>query len=128
MTFKVCEDILYQKRLEFRRLEGRQSLAVVYLLEQRGGRRKQSVEYSSLRIVDGFEIGYAAIMIDLQIGHVTARASHLGELRSSSRGLVCLLIKGGLEIVQQIKLKIIHHRPSHLVAGWTPGRDYSTVR
>jgi hypothetical protein len=70
MPLKVREDVTHEKWLA-RALHSREAASIVSRNEQRDSGCEQIVEDSLHRIVDGLDVSYSSVTVDLQIRNVT---------------------------------------------------------
>src|SRR5262245_25277611 len=114
VTLEVGKDVLYKERLQVGQFQGLGS-SIVHDMKQSSRGREKAVKDSVDGIVDGFDVGYPAVLVDLQILDVAGRAADGVEHAQSILGAGRLLAGAGLEVVEQIKLHIVHNGGVNLV-------------
>ena len=122
MSLKVSEYILDKERVLRGSLQSRETTSIVLLCEERAGSREEIIEDPIRGVIDRFQISHATVAIDLQIGDMTLTASNLLELLTTCDYTRCLLVRRGLEIIEQVELHEIYN------AGWYFIRHAVTIR
>src|SRR6185369_3467713 len=110
MPLEIAEDVLNKIGIPRRNLQRRVSTAIVEALDHGARGCEQAIEVSLDRVVDGFDVGHAAIVIDLQVGDVAGSAPDAIENSSAEIRAGILFSEPRLEVVQKIEFEVIDNR------------------
>ena len=126
MPLEIAEDVLYHIRIPLRNFQRRISAAIVHAVDHGARRCKQAIEVSLDRLIDGFDVGNAAIMIDRQVSHVAGSAAYAIENSSAKIRAGILFSESRLEVVQKIEFEVIDNRGIKFIlardrVGWRRG-------
>src|SRR5437899_2949990 len=116
VTFEISEEILHQERVPLRQLEQGKAAAIILSVKERVRGGEKAVKHSVRRVVVGFDVGDATIMIDPHACDVAGAAADTVENRAAAFGGVGLLVMSGFEVVHQIELEMIYKRRIDLVS------------
>ena len=115
MALEIGKDVSHHEAVLLRTLQAWKPGAIVHLVDQSCGRRKQGVEVSAARIVNSVQIGDTTIVIDDEIGDVARVAANLVKDNSPESCCRILFPETGLEVVQKIELQVVDNRGIELV-------------
>src|SRR5882762_8035499 len=110
MPLEVGEDVFDRKRIPQGKLQGRLATSIVLRVVEHGRGRKQAIEDPVGRVVDGLHISHAAIVGNRKVRNVARGTTNSVEDATSVFGHGVLLAVPWLEIVEKVKLEIVHER------------------
>src|ERR1700759_2179520 len=80
---------------------------IVPLVEERDGRGEEVVEDAVRLVVCGFNVGDAAVAVDLQVRDVALRTAYSLKLSPAMPRDLVLSVGRGLEVVEKVKLFVV---------------------
>src|SRR5581483_9569783 len=122
VAFEIREDVSHHEGTPQWQLQWRLSAAIVFDVVERAGGGKHAVEDAVRRIIGGFDIRDAAIVVDVQIDAVAGGTTDLVECDAAPVGHRVLNVMCRLEVVEQIELQVVNNGWIDLVSVLRVGR------
>ena len=88
---------------------------IINSIKQGTRRREEVIEDTAFLVEHGFDVGDPPIPVNLEIGNMAARTARSYKEPPAVFGHLSLLVEGGLEIVEQVKLHKVDQAGGNLI-------------